>query len=768
MVEKISILKNIGQFDNAVIGQPIELNKLSLIYAENGRGKTTLANILRSLSENNPTLVQERQRLKAIDSPHIAIQADGKSFTFQNGAWIVHIPNIAIFDDNFVAQNVCSGIEVDSEHRQNLHELIIGAQGVSLSKALQDEVVKIEDHNRSIREKEAAIPISVRGSLTVDAFCSLKPNPDLENSIQEMQRSLEAAKSSDAIKQRSDFKTVTLPSFDLEEISNLLQLDLPDLQKEAAIKVQQHLTKLGKKSEEWVGDGMDMIASISENGREICPFCTQDLKNSEIIIHYQGYFSKAYAALKKSIIDLGKKISSAHSVDIQTAFERSIQSLQQDIIFWQKFTDIPKVDIDTVEIARAWKAVREPVLTILRNKAASPLEKISLSAEILEVLSVYENHRQKIADLSQTLQDYYSRIASIKEQAEGANVAAINADLSNLKLIQVRYSSEVAPHCKSYQDEKEAKKITEKRRDKARQDLDSYRLTIFKTYEAAINSYLHQFIAGFRLHSMASQNTRGGTSCTYNVLINETSVPVSSESGPSFKNTLSAGDRNTLALAFFFASLDKDPSLTQKIVVIDDPMTSLDEHRSLATINEIIKLAGRVKQVIVLSHTKPFLCKLWDDAKKKIKNIPRSSLHIIRSGNSSVIELWDIERDRITEHDKRHELVSSYILAGPADPNKQSEVAVALRPMIEAFLRVSYPAYFPPGSMLGPFHEKCLNSLKNGSAILGQLDTNELKLLIEYANHFHHDSNPAYATEIINDQTLLDYCKRVISFTSRS
>ena len=158
MVEKISILKNIGQFDNAVIGQPIELNKLSLIYAENGRGKTTLANILRSLSENNPTLVQERWRLKAINSPHIAIQAEGKSFTFQNGAWVVHLPNIAIFDDNFVAQNVCSGIEVDSEHRQNLHELIIGAQGVSLSKALQDEVAKIEDHNRSIREKEAAIP----------------------------------------------------------------------------------------------------------------------------------------------------------------------------------------------------------------------------------------------------------------------------------------------------------------------------------------------------------------------------------------------------------------------------------------------------------------------------------------------------------------------------------------------------------------------------------------------------------------------------------
>lgn len=762
MIKKISTLENIGQFESFTSTTSIELNSLSLIYAENGRGKTTIANILRSLGENNPTLIQERHRLGAENPPHVAIEANGKSFTFQNGTWLSYIPDIAVFDDNFVAQNVCSGIEVDPEHRQNLHELIIGAQGVSLSKVLQDEVAKIEDHNRSIREKEAAIPISVRGALTVDAFCALKPHSDLENAIQEMQRGLEAAKFSDAIKQRSDFKTVTLPSFDIEEIGNLLQLDLPNLQKEAAIKVQQHLVKLGNKAEEWVGTGMN----IGDDESEICPFCAQDLKNSEIITHYQGYFSDEYASLKKSIVSLGKKISSDHNADIQTAFERSIQGLQQDILFWQKFADIPKVDIDTVEIARAWKAVREPMLDILRNKAASPLEKISLSDEILEALSVYEVHRQKIEDLSKTLQDYNLRVASIKEQAAGANVAAINADLANLKLIQVRYSSEVAANCKSYQDEKEAKKITEKKRDKARKDLDAYRSTIFKTYEDAINGYLNKFLAGFRLQSMTSQNTRGGTSCIYNVLINKVSVPISSESGPSFKNTLSAGDRNTLALAFFFASLDKDPNILNKIVVIDDPMTSFDEHRSLATIDEIIKLTNRVKQVIVLSHAKPFLCRLWDDAKNKITNTPKSSLHIIRYAASSVIESWDIEQDRFTEHDKRHKLVSLYISA--TDHNKQREVASALRPILEAFLRVSYPSHFLPGDVLGKFIDKCAKSLRNGSAILSQQNLDELILLKDYANKFHHDSNPAYATEIINDQTLLSYCNGVMAFTSRS
>src|SRR5205807_6463707 len=107
---------------------------------------------------------------------------------------------------------------------------------------------------------------------------------------------------------------------------------------------------------------------------------------------------------------------------------------------------------------------------------------------------------------------------------------------------------------------------------------------------------LQKFNAGFRLGSVTSVNTRQGSSCTYNVVINDVPVALTAaaEAGPSFRSTLSAGDRNALALAFFFASLDQDPRLAHKIVVIDDPMTSLDEHRSLTTIQEMRRLINKV------------------------------------------------------------------------------------------------------------------------------------------------------------------------------
>lgn len=174
-IERISLLRNVGQFDNVSPGAQLPLTPFSVIYAENGRGKTTLSAILKSLSSGDPSLIQNRKRLKAQHEPHVIIQFSGASAIFQNGAWSATQPEIHVFDDAFVAENVCSGIEIETSHRQNLHELILGAKGVALSKALQGHVERIEQHNKDLRAKQDAIPAAARGPFSVDAFCGLSP-----------------------------------------------------------------------------------------------------------------------------------------------------------------------------------------------------------------------------------------------------------------------------------------------------------------------------------------------------------------------------------------------------------------------------------------------------------------------------------------------------------------------------------------------------------------------------------------------------------------
>ena len=94
-------------------------------------------------------------------------------------------------------------------------------------------------------------------------------------------------------------------------------------------------------------------------------------------------------------------------------------------------------------------------------------------------------------------------------------------------------------------------------------------------------------------------------------------------------------------------------------------------------------------------------------------------------------------------------------------------MAEALRPILEAYMRVAYPTLFPPGSLLGPFINVCRQRLGQAIEILSANDVAELERLLSYANRFHHDSNPAWQTVAINDQELLDFAQRSLRFTSR-
>ena len=102
-------------------------------------------------------------------------------------------PNVVVFDDIFIDENVYSGLAVEPDHRQSLHELILGTQGVALNRNLQALVGRIEEHNRALRTKADAIPTTDRGVLNVDDFCALRPRADIDDAIGAATRALAAA-----------------------------------------------------------------------------------------------------------------------------------------------------------------------------------------------------------------------------------------------------------------------------------------------------------------------------------------------------------------------------------------------------------------------------------------------------------------------------------------------------------------------------------------------------------------------------------------------
>ena len=765
MITNFQLVRNIGTFDSVNAGAELSFNQFALIYAENGRGKTTLAAILRSLASGDPLPIVERRRLGAQHPPHVVVVDDaGQQAVFQNGAWATHIRDIVVFDDHFVAENVCSGMEVETGHRQRLHELVIGARGVALNATLQGHIVSIEQHNRDLQTKANAIPAQARGDLSVEEFCALEAQDDIDEALQEAERNLAAARQADAVRQRDHFESFSLPSIDLAEVEQILARQLPDLQAEAAARVQEHLVRIGPRGEGWVGEGMRRIEGASaDSDEDRCPFCAQELGASPLIAHYQAYFSDAYAELRGEIDLIIENVSSGHTGEIQAAFERDIRNAEQNRHFWRTFTEVPEISVDTAAIALIWNEAIEGVVGVLRAKQSAPLEPVSVTDEIREKVGAFENAVGELGGLSQALQQTRDEIDRVKERAAAADVSALERDLTRLQSIKARYRQDIVALCDDYLQEKQAKATTEELRDTARASLDQYREQVFPEYENAINDYLQRFNAGFRLDSVRSVNTRAGSTCNYSVLINAQAVPLASPQAgePSFKNTLSAGDRNALALAFFFASLERDPDRNQKIVVVDDPMTSLDEHRALTTIQEMRRLSNDVAQLIVLSHSKPFLCDLWQGTDTDL----RSACRIARANPGSTLADWDVSQDCISEHDRRHAMVRAYIDNGVGADERA--VAAALRPILEAFTRVAYPDAYPPGTLLGPFIGLCEQREGAADEILSRGDRIELRALLDYANLFHHDTNPAYQTVVINDQELVDFALRTLKFAKR-
>jgi wobble nucleotide-excising tRNase len=271
---------------------------------------------------------------------------------------------------------------------------------------------------------------------------------------------------------------------------------------------------------------------------------------------------------------------------------------------------------------------------------------------------------------------------------------------------------------------------------------------------------LDLFCTGFRLGTITPKDTRGGPSCAYNVVINEEPVEVGGAQiagEPSFRSALSAGDRSALALAFFFASLDQDQALSAKAVVIDDPISSLDDHRALTTVQEIRNLTRRTAQVILLSHNKRFLCQLWDS-----KNGSQSAAFEVAVGDSgSTLRKWNVSEDCVTEHDKRHERMRKYLEQGVGDPR---QIAADIRHLLEISLRVSYPKLFPAGKMIRSFINECNRASAGSQETFSRRMLDELSRLNEYTSRYHHDTNPAWLAEQINDTELRSHVNRTFKF----
>lgn len=605
MIRKFISIENVGKFRACKPTGDVELQPLTLIYAENGRGKTTLCDILRSLRSGHPGPIRGRATLGPTTIPAVNIRLDGTTATFNGKTWSTTLPVLRIFDSLFVHQNVYAGELVAHEQKRNLYRVIVGEKGVELATKVDALDSEVKTADAAIKTAKTPVSHFAPDSIAVDDYVALSEDPDIDTKIAAKGADLVALRRSDEISKKALLAQLTgstLPT----TLPTVLSKQLDDISDETEALVRTHINgHTAGATEPWLSTG------IGFERDEKCPFCQQSTVGSDLVAAYRAYFGATYAALKVEVAELRKSVEAFGTEASRLRLEQTIQSNAELAEFWRQFVSIEIPELDLAEFFSSMEELRTLAIAAVDQKTGAILEATTLSAEF-EAASVRFGLARSSESAYNASVTAANTLISVKRGETGAgNLVQEELTLVLLKATKRRHEAEPAAACQSYLDAKADKKKLEKEKDDAKTELDDHAGDLLGIFQKRINKLLEMVTAGFRLTNVAREYKGRSPRSTYQVLINDVAVELGDDktpdSQPSFRNTLSAGDRSTLALAFFLAQLELDPELDKKVVVFDDPFTSQDLSRRTWTQQRICRIAKQAKQVIVLSHEPYFL-----------------------------------------------------------------------------------------------------------------------------------------------------------------
>ena len=243
MLERIEEIQGIGLLYQ-VNGKPHTLHKASLIYSDNGRGKSTIAAIMRSLSTGNAGLVSGAKTVDGTLAPKVVLQFEnGHKVSFQNGAWSDQRPELLVFDVDFVGRNVHSGGVVSTDHRKNLLEFALGEAAVSARTTLDSATAQAKAASEEVRNVTNLLS-GYHTGLTLAQFEQLAQLPDIDQQIDNLQRRITAASNIAAIQAKPIPKQSAEPAQDIDSAFEILNLSLADIHANAEQIVKQHIEAL--------------------------------------------------------------------------------------------------------------------------------------------------------------------------------------------------------------------------------------------------------------------------------------------------------------------------------------------------------------------------------------------------------------------------------------------------------------------------------------------------------------------------------------------
>ena len=739
MLERIEEIQGIGLLHDSN-GKPFKWQKATVLYADNGRGKSTLATILRSLSANEPSPLLERKTLDGTLPPKVTLQfASGHKVTFNGSKWSEARPEFVVFDADFVEKNVHSGGVVNTGHRKNLLQFALGAKAVAARLAEE----KATNDARKAEEEVQGVIGKLSGhheGTSLAEFEKLTNVADADKQIEDLEKRIVAARGSALLLKRAVPGVVPVPVLDFEPVFEILRTTIENVEDDAEATVRAHVSKLGKPgAEAWLSQGQ-----VFDQGEE-CPYCAQPTSGLDLIRAFRTHFNAAYSSLKAKVSALDKTISELTHDAIVNDFALHVSNAASTASAWSDQVAVPEIRFETEDAMSKLGEIRESLSALVLEKQANPIAAVGTGEDAEkanrlwgEIATLMERSNKVIGEAKITIDQFRQKLAT-------EDVQQLSAQQKKVEFSKKRHAPTVVTLMGALAAARIASTAAETAKNTARSSLDTLMKQALKDYQESINALLAKFGASFQIEAMDANFRGTSPRSEYGLALRGKSVPL--EGGPpSFGTALSEGDKRTLAFAFFVASTLADAKLNTRIVVVDDPMCSLDLNRKQHTRTVLKEICSKAEQLVVLAHDIYFVRDLRDELTPKDGSYSVAVFGLRHAANSYTdFHKLDVDKECQSPYFHHHGLLVNFVSNGDGDPR---QVAKAIRPLLEGYLHRRFPGLIPSdlmfGQVVGYIGEAVAPSpVCHAQSLVGEL--NEINI---YAGQFHHDTNPGNADTV--------------------
>jgi len=629
IIKKIEKINKLGIFEDYKWKCTKEFNRYNICFGFNGSGKSVLSNFFNLIATNGNFSQEQKEEL----FEDLKTTKNSSEIKFNNNLTYPTKQNqqnkkIYVFNSNFIANHVYNGT-VGKMSKFNVKETVLedpiikklnmNIEAKTIEKTNKEtERTKITEKFDEIKRKYNSVYREhfpnrlLKAGIVIPAITALpkETKAEIEQTIAQKIAKYKLSEKKDELE--SDITKISKLTFekieiDLENVSKLLEQSAKENATDnlrERIELFQNEIEKGKsdKIEPWFKLGEELLKISKDKNQNICPVCKTDLTASidNLIEEFADCFDINYLDFVDKLKSLKENIDS--SIEYQETNESNTNSLKSYGDKYNEFIEIKFPELEKAEIESDLSELQKHII----SKQGNSSKKITIEIEPIKTLM--KNYNDNIEKLN-----------SFKNNAL--------TNLRNQKIDQIKINREIRDRYTELIYLDLNGKVEENR-------IEKFHTVTFEitTISTVISELTGKKVLRLRELKMEAKKVGeylaklGITHFTINLREGDDKNNIlikykgNDKTKKRLQNSLSEGEKTALAFAYFMSKVTTEvTNKGQTIIVIDDPISSLDDNRIYSTAFLIHDEFKDFKQLFVLSHNMLFLKYIYPFFKKNEK-----------------------------------------------------------------------------------------------------------------------------------------------------